>query len=123
MGGGEGIEVDWGDVLEELALVENADKVSTDESTETVSSDGEFRHDTPALFEFLYFPEDLMRLSDRVARIGSENRPPQRLALRHDQRHHTCNPPYSFSRRGFGIRQGRRPSHPTTSFLSFGPSH
>ena len=36
MGGGEGIEVDWGDVLEELALVENADKVSTDESTETV---------------------------------------------------------------------------------------
>jgi len=58
--GSEGIEVDWGDILEELALVENADEVSADESTETVSSDREFRHDASVLLEFLYFPEDLI---------------------------------------------------------------
>lgn len=60
MRGSEGIEVDWGDILEELALVENADEVSADESTETVSSDREFRHDASVLLEFLYFPEDLI---------------------------------------------------------------
>ena len=45
MGGGERVEVDWGDVFEELALMEDADEVSADESAETVPSDGEFRND------------------------------------------------------------------------------
>lgn len=45
MRGGEGIEVDWGDILEEFALMEYSNEVSTDESTETVSSNREFRHD------------------------------------------------------------------------------
>ena len=45
MRGSERIEVDWGDGLEELALVEDADEVSADESAKTVSSNGEFRHD------------------------------------------------------------------------------
>lgn len=45
MRGSERIEVDWGDGLEELALVEDADEVSADESAKTVSSNGESRHD------------------------------------------------------------------------------
>ena len=44
MGSSEGVEVDRGDTLEEFALMEDPDEVSTDESTETVSSDREFRH-------------------------------------------------------------------------------
>lgn len=57
----EGVEVDWGNVFEELALVENADEVSTDESTKTVPSDGKFRHRQSALLEILYLFEDLER--------------------------------------------------------------
>ena len=45
MRSGERVEVDRGDVLEELALVEDADEVPADESAKTVSSNGEFRHD------------------------------------------------------------------------------
>ena len=45
MRGSERIEVDWGDGLEELALVQDADEVSADESAKAVSGDGEFRHD------------------------------------------------------------------------------
>ena len=45
MRGSEGVEVDWGDILEEFSLMEDPDEVSTDESTKTVSSNGEFRHD------------------------------------------------------------------------------
>ena len=45
MRGCKRVEVDWGDILEELALVEDADQVSADESTKTVSSNREFRHD------------------------------------------------------------------------------
>jgi len=52
---GERVEVDRGNVLEELALMEDTNEVPTDESTETVSSDGELRHDKPALLEFFYF--------------------------------------------------------------------
>ena len=55
----EGVEVDWGDVLEELALVENADEVSADESTKTVPSDRKFRHSQSASLEVLHFFEDL----------------------------------------------------------------
>jgi hypothetical protein len=56
--GSEGVEVDWGDTLEEFALMEDPDEVSTDESTKAVSSNGEL-HVT--LFEFFYFLEDLVR--------------------------------------------------------------
>lgn len=59
MRGRECVEVDRGDILEELALVKDADEVSADESTETISGDREFRHDKPTLLEFLYFLEDL----------------------------------------------------------------
>jgi hypothetical protein len=44
MRSGERVEVDRGDILEELALVEDAKEVSTDESTKTVSGDGESGH-------------------------------------------------------------------------------
>lgn len=44
MRSGERVEVDRGDILEELALVEDAEEVSTDEPTKTVSGDGEFGH-------------------------------------------------------------------------------
>ena len=44
MRGSEGVEIDRGDTLEEFALMEDPDEVSTDESTKTVSSDREFRH-------------------------------------------------------------------------------
>jgi len=57
----ERVEVDRGDILEELALVEDAEEVSTDEPTEAVSSNGEFRDDFPPLFELFYFLEDLTR--------------------------------------------------------------
>ena len=59
MRGSERIEVDWGDGLEELALVEDADEVSADESAKTVSSNGEFRHDQSALLELFHLLEDL----------------------------------------------------------------
>lgn len=61
MRGGEGVEVDWGDILEELALMEDADEVSADESTKTVSSDRELLHGLSPLPEFLYFFKDLAR--------------------------------------------------------------
>ena len=38
MRSGERVEVDRGDILEKLALVEDADEVSTDESAKAVSS-------------------------------------------------------------------------------------
>lgn len=44
MRGSEGVEVDWGDALEEFALMEDPDEVSTDEPAEAVSSNREFRH-------------------------------------------------------------------------------
>jgi hypothetical protein len=59
MRSGEGVEVDRGDVLEKLALVEGADNVPADESTETVPGDGEFRHDSPGSLEVLHFLDDL----------------------------------------------------------------
>ena len=55
------VEVDRGDILEEFALVEDADEVSTDESAEAVSSNGEFLHNFSPLLEFLHFLEDLTR--------------------------------------------------------------
>ena len=61
MRSGERVEVDWGDVLKELALVEDADEVPTDEPTKAVPGNGEFCHDAPALFEFFHFLEDLKR--------------------------------------------------------------
>jgi len=65
MRSGERVEVDRGDILKELALVEDADEVPTDESAEAVPSDGEFLHDLSTLFEFLYFLEDLTRSATR----------------------------------------------------------
>ena len=65
MRGCKRVEVDWGDILEELALVEDADQVSADESTKTVSSNREFRHDKSTLLEFLYFLQDL-RVKDGI---------------------------------------------------------
>ena len=61
MWSGERVEVDRGDVLEELALVEDADEVSTDESAEAVPSNGEFRDDLSPFLEFLYLLEDLTK--------------------------------------------------------------
>jgi len=58
---GKCVEVDWGDVLKELALVEDADEVPTDEPTKAVSGDGEFGHGASALLEFFYFLADLKR--------------------------------------------------------------
>ena len=65
MRSGERVEVDRGDILEKLALVEDADEVSTDESAEAVSSNGELLHDLSTLLEFLYFLEDLTRSAMR----------------------------------------------------------
>ena len=45
MRGGKRVEVDWSDVLEELALVQDTNEVSADKSAKAVSGDGEFRHD------------------------------------------------------------------------------
>ena len=72
MRSGKRVEVDWGDIVEKLALVEDADEVPADETTEAVSGDGEFLDDSSPFLEFLYFLEDLtgsaMGLSDRVVR-------------------------------------------------------
>jgi len=115
VGSGERVEVDRGDILEELVLVEDTDKVPTDESSETVSSNGEFLHDLSALLEFLYLLEDLTEdatgLSDRIARMKSTNSgfgdgPLQQLVPHHGQRHRTCSHPHSCLRRESGIRQG-----------------
>lgn len=65
MRSGERVEVDRGDILEKLALVEDADEVSTDESAKAVSSNGELLHDLSTLLEFLYFLEDLTRSAMR----------------------------------------------------------
>lgn len=59
MRSGKGVKVDRGDVLEELALVKDANHVSADESTKAVTGDGEFRHNFPAFLELLYFLDDL----------------------------------------------------------------
>lgn len=68
MGSGKGVEVYRGDVLEELALVEDTNGVSTDQSTKTVPGNGEFRHDSPGFLELLHFLDNLTGvagLSDR----------------------------------------------------------
>lgn len=41
----ECVEVDRGDILEEFALVEDADEVSADETTEAVSGNRKLGHD------------------------------------------------------------------------------
>lgn len=61
MRGGEGVEVDRGDVFEELALVEGADNVPADKPTEAVPGDGKFVHHSPASLEILHFLGDLAR--------------------------------------------------------------
>ena len=59
MRGGEGVEVDRGDALEELALVENTENVPADESTEAVTGDRKFCHNLPVFLELLHFLDDL----------------------------------------------------------------
>lgn len=61
MGSGEGVEVDRGDVLEELALVEDTNNIPTDEAAEAVSGDRELRHNSSAFLELLHFLDDLAR--------------------------------------------------------------
>ena len=62
MRGGEGVEVDRGDIIEELALVEDTNNVPADESTETVSGNGEFRDNSPAFLELVHMLDDLTRV-------------------------------------------------------------
>lgn len=125
MRSGEGVEVYRGNVLEELALVEDAYGVPADETTETVSGNGEFRHNLPAFFELLHFLDNLARVERRIECRTSEtiNGPLQRLVLRRDQRRHRCSRPCSWSRREDRIRSKGCSLRLTTSLLSSVPSH
>jgi hypothetical protein len=62
MRGSEGVEVDRGDRIEELALVEDADNVPTDESTETVPGDGKLCYGYSSFLEFFHFLDNLVEV-------------------------------------------------------------
>ena len=76
MGSGERVEIDWGDIVEKLALVEDADQVSTNESTKAVPSNGELCHDAPGSLEFFDFFEDLKQSNgfEQQNRVHAINR-------------------------------------------------
>lgn len=60
---GEGIEVDWDNLLEELALMQDADSVSTYETTKAVSGNGKLGYHPPGFLDVFHFLNDLVTMT------------------------------------------------------------